>query len=168
MNLFTGFKESRQAPTESPDTDSQSTERYHLKPGDDDRYMARALQLARKGVYSTHPNPAVGCVIVNNGKIVGKGWHELAGQAHAEVIALKQAGKAATGATMYVTLEPCCHHGKTGPCTQAIIDAKIKKVFIAIADPSAHVGGIDVLHWQILWTRNKDLVARVHAPQPMT
>ena len=136
MNLFTGFKESRQAPTESPDTDSQSSERYHLKPGDDDRYMAHALQLARKGVYSTHPNPAVGCVIVNNGKIVGKGWHELAGQAHAEVIALKQAGNAATGATMYVTLEPCSHLGKTAPCVKSIVKSGISRVVIATEDPN--------------------------------
>jgi diaminohydroxyphosphoribosylaminopyrimidine deaminase/5-amino-6-(5-phosphoribosylamino)uracil reductase len=136
MNLFTGFKESRQASTAGSDTDAQSVDGYHLNPGDDERYMAQALQLARKGIYSTDPNPAVGCVIVNNGKIVGQGWHELAGQAHAEVIALKQAGSAATQATMYVTLEPCSHQGKTPPCVKSIVKSGVSRVVIATEDPN--------------------------------
>ena len=100
------------------------------------KYMARALQLARKGIYSTHPNPAVGCLIVNDGKIVGKSWHEEAGQAHAEVIALKQADSSAKGATMYVTLEPCSHLGKTPPCVKSIIKSGISRVVIATEDPN--------------------------------
>jgi diaminohydroxyphosphoribosylaminopyrimidine deaminase/5-amino-6-(5-phosphoribosylamino)uracil reductase len=136
MNLFTGFKENKVTSTEVSDTDTPSVENYHLVPGDDERYMAQALRLARKGIYSTHPNPAVGCVIVNNGKIVGKGWHERAGQAHAEVIALKQAGSNTTGSTMYVTLEPCSHLGKTPPCVKSIVKSGISRVVIATEDPN--------------------------------
>ena len=115
--------------------------------GDDERYMALALQLARKGIYTTHPNPVVGCVIVKQGNIVGRGWHESAGQAHAEVNALRQAGKSAAGATLYVTLEPCSHQGKTPPCVKAIIKAAISRVVIAIEDPDPRVNrsGISAL-----------------------
>ncbi|WP_235661851.1 bifunctional diaminohydroxyphosphoribosylaminopyrimidine deaminase/5-amino-6-(5-phosphoribosylamino)uracil reductase RibD, partial [Pseudomonas savastanoi] len=85
--------------------------------------MARALELARNGLYSTHPNPRVGCVIVRDGQIVGEGWHVRAGEPHAEVHALRQAGELARGATAYVTLEPCSHQGRTPPCADALVNA---------------------------------------------
>ena len=90
---------------------------------DDYLYMARALRLAAKGMYGTTPNPRVGCVIVRNGNVVSEGWHERAGKAHAEVIAIESAGDAAKGATVYVTLEPCSHQGRTGPCADALVRA---------------------------------------------
>lgn len=105
----------------------------------DCRYMARALQLAQRGLYSTDPNPRVGCVIVRDGAIVGEGWHERAGEAHAEVMALAAAGDRARGATAYVTLEPCCHHGRTPPCTDALLDAGIGRVVAAMPDPNPQV-----------------------------
>ncbi|TQV74150.1 bifunctional diaminohydroxyphosphoribosylaminopyrimidine deaminase/5-amino-6-(5-phosphoribosylamino)uracil reductase RibD [Aliikangiella marina] len=103
--------------------------------------MSLALQLARKGVYTARPNPCVGCVIVNDGVIVGEGWHQQFGQAHAEINALKQAGDKARGATCYVTLEPCAHMGKTGPCANALVDAGIKQVIAAMGDPNPRVSG---------------------------
>ncbi len=108
---------------------------------DDTRYMARAIQIARQGLYSTHPNPRVGCVIVNDGSIVGEGWHQIAGQGHAEVNALVQAGEQSKGATAYVTLEPCSHFGRTPPCSQALIDAGISRVVGAMQDPNPLVSG---------------------------
>ena len=90
----------------------------------DQAYMARALELARKGLYSTHPNPRVGCVIVRDGQVVGEGWHVRAGEPHAEVHALHQAGQSSHGASAYVTLEPCSHHGRTPPCADALIAAR--------------------------------------------
>lgn len=107
----------------------------------DAQFMARALQLAVGGLYTTHPNPRVGCVIVNEGRIVGEGAHLYAGEAHAEVRALRAAGEHARGATVYVTLEPCCHHGRTPPCTQALIDAGIVSVVAAMNDPNPRVAG---------------------------
>lgn len=104
-------------------------------------FMSQAIQLAKKGQYTTAPNPNVGCVIVKNGKIIGEGWHQKAGEAHAEINALKQAAKEAEGATVYVTLEPCCHHGKTPPCTEALIKAKVKHVIAAMVDPHTRVAG---------------------------
>ncbi|HHJ34473.1 MAG TPA: bifunctional diaminohydroxyphosphoribosylaminopyrimidine deaminase/5-amino-6-(5-phosphoribosylamino)uracil reductase RibD [Gammaproteobacteria bacterium] len=103
--------------------------------------MQHAIRLGRKGLYSTDPNPRVGCVIVRDGKIVGEGWHQYAGEGHAEVIALEQAGKKANGATAYVTLEPCSHTGKTPPCANALVDAKVKKVVVAMQDPNPLVAG---------------------------
>src|SRR5213075_45 len=104
-------------------------------------YMARALELARKGHYTTHPNPRVGCVIVQGGQIVGEGWHERAGEPHAEVHALRAAGELARGATAYVTLEPCSHHGRTPPCANALVNAGIVRVVGAASDPDPRVSG---------------------------
>ena len=107
----------------------------------DQPYMAQALRLAERGLYSTSPNPRVGCVIVRDGVVVGEGWHQRAGEAHAEVNALQQAGAAARGATAYVTLEPCSHHGRTPPCTEALLAAGIGRVVAAMADPNPLVAG---------------------------
>lgn len=107
----------------------------------DHAYMARALELARKGLYSTHPNPRVGCVIVRAGAIVGEGWHVRAGEPHAEVHALRQAGELARGATAYVTLEPCSHHGRTPPCAEALVKAGVGRVVAAMQDPNPLVAG---------------------------
>ncbi|MEE5171369.1 bifunctional diaminohydroxyphosphoribosylaminopyrimidine deaminase/5-amino-6-(5-phosphoribosylamino)uracil reductase RibD [Pseudomonas alliivorans] len=111
----------------------------------DVHYMARALELARKGLYSTHPNPRVGCVIVREGQIVGEGWHALAGEPHAEVHALRQAGEQARGATAYVTLEPCSHHGRTPPCADALVNAGITRVVASMQDPNPEVAGRGLL-----------------------
>ena len=107
----------------------------------DTRHMARALELARKGVYSTHPNPRVGCVIVRDGETVGEGWHMQAGGPHAEVHALRQAGTRARGATAYVTLEPCSHYGRTPPCAEALVEAGVARVVVAMQDPNPQVAG---------------------------
>ncbi|WP_296306164.1 bifunctional diaminohydroxyphosphoribosylaminopyrimidine deaminase/5-amino-6-(5-phosphoribosylamino)uracil reductase RibD [Pseudomonas sp.] len=111
----------------------------------DAAYMARALELARKGVYSTHPNPRVGCVIVRDGEIVGEGWHVRAGEPHAEVHALRQAGDKAKDATAYVTLEPCSHHGRTPPCADALVNAGVSRVVAAMQDPNPDVAGRGLL-----------------------
>ncbi|MBK8750492.1 MAG: bifunctional diaminohydroxyphosphoribosylaminopyrimidine deaminase/5-amino-6-(5-phosphoribosylamino)uracil reductase RibD [Candidatus Competibacteraceae bacterium] len=103
--------------------------------------MARALTLARRGLYSTDPNPRVGCVLVREGAIVGEGWHQRAGEPHAEVNALNAAGALAGGATVYVTLEPCCHHGRTPPCTDALLNAGISRLVAAMPDPNPQVAG---------------------------
>ncbi|MGD0425651.1 MAG: bifunctional diaminohydroxyphosphoribosylaminopyrimidine deaminase/5-amino-6-(5-phosphoribosylamino)uracil reductase RibD [Candidatus Acidiferrales bacterium] len=107
----------------------------------DEKWMARALALAARGAALAHPNPIVGAVLVKNGKIVSEGFHDYDRRDHAEIVALKQAGKNARGATLYVTLEPCCTTGRTGPCTKAIIAAKIKKVVAAMRDPNPAVSG---------------------------
>ncbi len=103
--------------------------------------MARALQLARKGWYSTHPNPRVGCVLVKHDKVIGEGYHRKAGELHAERIALANTSQSPKDATAYVTLEPCCHHGKTPPCTESLIEAGIRRVVIAMQDPNPLVAG---------------------------
>ncbi len=103
--------------------------------------MARALELARRGLYTTTPNPRVGCVIVRDGVVVGEGWHEAAGGPHAEMHALRAAGERARGATVYVTLEPCAHHGRTPPCCQALIAADVGMVKAAMRDPNPLVAG---------------------------
>ena len=108
---------------------------------DDHAYMSQALQLAAKGLYTTSPNPRVGCVIVRDEKIVGSGWHVHTGQPHAEINALKVAGEAAQGATVYLTLEPCNHYGRTRPCAEALVKAKVAKVIIAMKDPNPLVAG---------------------------
>jgi len=107
----------------------------------DEYYMARAFELARKGRFTTTPNPNVGCVIVNNGEIVGEGFHVKAGGPHAEVHALRMAGERARGATAYVTLEPCSHHGRTPPCADALLAAGISRVVAAMQDPNPEVAG---------------------------
>ncbi|MFT6733550.1 MAG: diaminohydroxyphosphoribosylaminopyrimidine deaminase [Polaribacter sp.] len=115
----------------------------------DQVFMARAIKLAKKGQYTARPNPMVGCVLVKNNEIIGEGWHEVFGQNHAEINALIQAGSQtdsrvsnkAKGATCYVTVEPCCHQGKTPPCAQALIDAGIVKVISAMRDPNPKVDG---------------------------
>lgn len=104
-------------------------------------WMSRALQLAQRGLWTTTPNPRVGCVIVRDGKLVGEGWHERAGDAHAEVNALRAAGTNARGATAYATLEPCAHHGRTPPCIDALIDAGVARVVAAMEDPNPLVAG---------------------------
>ena len=109
-----------------------------------EHYMQMALNLAKRGIGSVEPNPAVGAIILKANQIIGKGWHKKFGEEHAEINALKDCESlyiSPKGATMYVTLEPCCHHGKTPPCTQAIIDAGISKVYIATVDPSKHNNG---------------------------
>ena len=103
--------------------------------------MQEAIRLARLGLGTTSPNPMVGAVVVRDGKIVGKGYHKRKGESHAEVIALKEAGSSANGSTLYVNFEPCCHFGATPPCTQAIIEAGIKEVYVSIVDPSPWVNG---------------------------
>lgn len=107
----------------------------------DARYMARALRLAENGLNTTHPNPRVGCVLVKNGHIVGEGWHQQVGGPHAEIVALRRAGEAARGATAYVTLEPCCHHGRTPPCSDALLAAGVSRVIAAMSDPNPRVSG---------------------------
>ncbi len=104
-------------------------------------FMREALRLARKGIGRTSPNPAVGAVVVRSGRVVGRGFHRAAGQPHAEVEALREAGAAARGADLYVTLEPCDHRGRTGPCTEAVLEAGIARVAYAMEDPNPKVSG---------------------------
>lgn len=106
-----------------------------------EQMMRRALILARKGVGKTAPNPAVGCVIVRDGRIVGEGWHRKAGTPHAEIVALRQAQERARGAQLYVTLEPCAHYGKTPPCADALVEAGIASLFVGMVDPNPLVAG---------------------------
>lgn len=107
----------------------------------DEKYMQRALTLAKRATGFTHPNPMVGAVFVKNGEIIGEGYHQKAGEAHAEVHALKAAGESAKGATLYVTLEPCAHYGKTPPCAKRVIEAGIKRVVVGLIDPNPLVAG---------------------------
>jgi len=107
----------------------------------DTEYMARAIQLAKQGLFTTDPNPRVGCVLVKQGKIIGEGWHQISGEPHAEVHALRLAGDEAKGCTAYVTLEPCAHFGKTPPCAEALVDAGVDRVVFASVDPNPLVAG---------------------------
>jgi len=107
----------------------------------DQIWMRRAIELARQGQYSTKPNPNVGCVIVKDGIVVGEGFHPKAGQPHAEVFAMRQAGEQARGATAYVTLEPCAHYGRTPPCAKGLVEAGVAKVIVACPDPNPLVAG---------------------------
>lgn len=107
----------------------------------EDAWMRRALRLAARGRGKTSPNPMVGCVLVKDGALVGSGWHHRAGEAHAEVLALRKAGDGARGSTAYVTLEPCAHHGRTPPCTGALIEAGVSRVVAAMEDPDPRTAG---------------------------
>ncbi|MBZ0106212.1 MAG: bifunctional diaminohydroxyphosphoribosylaminopyrimidine deaminase/5-amino-6-(5-phosphoribosylamino)uracil reductase RibD [Sulfuricella denitrificans] len=107
----------------------------------DHDFMAQALRLAERGLYTATPNPRVGCVIVREGSVVGEGWHERAGEPHAEIHALQQAGERARGATAYVTLEPCSHHGRTPPCADALVKAGVARAVVAMQDPNPLVSG---------------------------
>ncbi len=109
---------------------------------DDHRFMAQAIRLARRGLYGTDPNPRVGCVLVREGRVVGEGWHQKAGGPHAEIHALDDAGIShARGATAYISLEPCSHHGRTPPCSEALIRAGVARVVAAMEDPNPQVAG---------------------------
>jgi diaminohydroxyphosphoribosylaminopyrimidine deaminase/5-amino-6-(5-phosphoribosylamino)uracil reductase len=107
----------------------------------DETWMRRALELAERGRGAVEPNPLVGAVVVRDGQVAGEGWHQRFGGPHAEVVALAEAGPAARGSTLYVTLEPCCHHGKTPPCTDAVLRAGITRVVVAMPDPFPAVAG---------------------------
>ncbi|WP_151748529.1 bifunctional diaminohydroxyphosphoribosylaminopyrimidine deaminase/5-amino-6-(5-phosphoribosylamino)uracil reductase RibD [Acinetobacter lactucae] len=107
----------------------------------DQYWMQQAIELAKRGLYSTKPNPNVGCVIVKDDRLIGEGFHPKAGQPHAEVFALREAGEHAQGATAYVTLEPCAHYGRTPPCAEALVKAQVKKVVVACPDPNPLVAG---------------------------
>ena len=113
-------------------------------PRIDRRWMKEALELAARGLNTTDPNPRVGCVLIKDGKFVGGGWHRRAGEDHAETLALKEAGGAAKGATCYVTLEPCSHTGRTGPCADALAAAGVTRVLFAVTDPNTSVRGAGV------------------------
>src|ERR1700761_5969971 len=121
--------------------EDQFREKSQAAKDADRRYMQLALTLGRRGLGRTWPNPAVGAVIVKDGVIVGRGWTQAGGRPHAEVEALRRAGPAARGATLYVTLEPCSHHGKTPPCADAVIAAGIARVVSALEDPNPEVAG---------------------------
>ncbi len=107
----------------------------------DHEFMGQALTLAERGLYTTTPNPRVGCVVVNDGAVVGTGWHEKAGLPHAEILALEAAGARARGATLFLNLEPCSHHGRTPPCADAIVAAGVKRIVAAMQDPNPKVAG---------------------------
>ncbi len=113
---------------------------------EDYAFMAQAIKLALKGRYTCHPNPRVGCLLVQNGRVVGEGFHQRAGEPHAEPIALSAAGDRAQGATAYVTLEPCSHHGRTPPCAYALIQAGVSRVVVAMGDPNPKVAGSGLEH----------------------
>lgn len=117
-----------------------------MPAAEDLRWMARALELARRGLGETNPNPMVGCVLVRNGRVVGEGWHRRAGGAHAEVHALRAAGAAARGTTAYVTLEPCSHLGRTPPCAPQLVQAGVRRVVAAMRDPNPPVDGRGLAH----------------------
>jgi diaminohydroxyphosphoribosylaminopyrimidine deaminase/5-amino-6-(5-phosphoribosylamino)uracil reductase len=122
--------------------------------------LQRALELAERGRGTTYPNPVVGAVVVRDGEVVGEGWHQRKGEAHAEVIALAAAGERAQGATMFVTMEPCAHHGSTPPCTDAVIAAGVAKVVAGSLDPNPEAsGGLEVLRTGGVETENADLAA---------
>ena len=112
-----------------------------MHTAEDRAHMARALKLARKGLYTTTPNPRVGCVLVRDGVVIGEGWHQRAGEAHAEIKAMASATSPVKGATAYVPLEPCSHHGRTPPCAEALVRAGVARVVAAMSDPNPQVAG---------------------------
>ena len=118
-----------------------STSQDPAAPSRDQAHMARALTLAARGLYTTDPNPRVGCVVVRDDRVLGEGWHVRAGEPHAEVLALRAAGPDARGATVYVTLEPCSHTGRTPPCADALIAAGVARVVCCSVDPNPRVAG---------------------------
>src|SRR5258708_4670993 len=122
-------------------TEGSRKKRDFFRPMSDAKWMRLALNLARRGQGFVEPNPMVGAIVVRDGEKIAEGWHQKYGEAHAEVNALAQAGEAARGATLYVTLEPCCHWGKTPPCTDALIRAGVSHVVAAMADPFPKVAG---------------------------
>ncbi len=142
----------------------------------DHRFMARALQLAQRGLFTTDPNPRVGCVLVKNDKVVGEGWHQRAGEPHAEINALRAADAlvkggakdGAKGATAYITLEPCCHHGRTPPCSDALIAAGVTRVVVAMQDPNPQVAGQGLAQLQKagIETRSDVMQAQAEALNP--
>jgi diaminohydroxyphosphoribosylaminopyrimidine deaminase/5-amino-6-(5-phosphoribosylamino)uracil reductase len=122
--------------------------------------LERALELAERGRGTTYPNPVVGAVVVRDGEVVGEGWHQRKGEAHAEVIALEAAGKRAKGATLFVTMEPCAHHGSTPPCTAAVLTAGVARVVAGSLDPNPEAGGgLDLLRAAGVETEDADSVA---------
>src|SRR6201991_1252342 len=127
--------------------EDQYAEKSKASKAADHRFMALALALGRRGQGRCWPNPAVGAVIVQDGVIVGRGWTQPGGRPHAETEALRRAGAAARGATLYVTLEPCSHHGKTPPCADAIVAAGVARVVSALVDPNPEVAGAG--HWRL-------------------
>lgn len=130
--------------------------------------MARALRLAEHGMYTAHPNPRVGCVVAKGDRIVGEGWHERTGQPHAEIHALKQAGEQAKDATVYITLEPCSHFGRTPPCAEALVQAGVKKVVVAMQDPNPKVSGqgLEILQQSGIEVESGLLLAQAEALNP--
>ncbi len=134
----------------------------------DESYMRRALELAERGLYTTDPNPRVGCVLVRAERIIAEGWHERAGEPHAEIHALRAAGAAARGATAYVSLEPCSHRGRTPPCAAALIDAQVARVVYAIGDPNPLVDGAGAaaLRGAGIEVRSGVLAAQAQAQNP--
>ncbi len=130
----------------------------------DQKYMNMALQMARRGLGQVAPNPAVGCVLVKDDIVVGRGWTQKGGRPHAEVVALRQAGEAAKDATAYVTLEPCSHHGKTPPCAEALIEAGIKRVVVALTDPDERVNGRGI---QMLEEAGIEVISDILEPEAL-
>ena len=128
----------------------------------DQYYMQQALALASRARLTVSPNPMVGCIVVKNGAIISEGWHKFSGDSHAEINALNNIGDSANGATVYVTLEPCCHTGKTGPCTQSLIKAQVKKIIVATLDPNPQVSGRGV---KLLKKAGIDVVVGIFAQQ---
>jgi diaminohydroxyphosphoribosylaminopyrimidine deaminase/5-amino-6-(5-phosphoribosylamino)uracil reductase len=140
-----------------------------VSPDDlDERMMARAIVLARRGLYTTDPNPRVGCVLVQNGEIVGEGFHRRAGEPHAERNAIDAAGDRARGAVAYITLEPCCHHGRTPPCTDALLEAGVSRVIVGTEDPNPIVRGKGLARLRAAGVeiRTGVLAAAAHALNP--
>lgn len=152
---------------------------FSNQDAEDRYYMAEALRLARKGRFTTHPNPRVGCVLVKDSEIIGRGWHRKAGEAHAEIHALRQAGDRAKDACAYVTLEPCSHYGKTPPCADALVSAGVSRVVCAMQDPNPQVAGsglkklenagiqtkLNVLSEEARWL-NKGFIKRMETGMP--
>ena len=120
----------------------------------DYQFMSRAIQLAKHGQYTCDPNPIVGCVITKKDCVIAEGWHELSGNSHAEINALNTCDDS-EGSTMYVTLEPCTYQGKTPPCVDALVDAKVKTVIISMVDPNPKVSGLGISRLKVYWIQKQ-------------